>query len=239
MNIEINKNFSIKNFLLKFILNFLQVLLYSFTYVIYKYFMKATYMSSFEILFFQGLIDILLSFILIAILIKCEAIYNFQYYWEQIRERVVYFVIVIFLNFGCFSQILIIIDIFSPIYIFLVVLIFYAFAILYVTVVSELSEYFYLFLIAMIFLCLSVFFILVFIEFIELNFCGLSHMTKKNIGLRANLDSVSNIDNDTNRKDSNEIIYDDDYIINFGNNKSNDGRRDTFSSVEEMNNIND
>ena len=40
---------------------------------------------------------------------------------------------------------------------------------------------------------------LIFIELIELNFCGLSYMTKKNIELRAKLDSEINI-NDLDKK---------------------------------------
>ena len=39
-----------------------------------------------------------------------------------------------------------------------------------------------------IFICLVM--ILIFIEIIELNFCGLSYMTKKNIQLRADLDAI-------------------------------------------------
>ena len=38
--------------------------------------------------------------------------------------------------------------------------------------------------------------ILVFLELIELNFCGLSEMTAKNIELRALLDSAINDEND-------------------------------------------
>ena len=38
--------------------------------------------------------------------------------------------------------------------------------------------------------------ILIFIEIIELNFCGLSYMTKKNIELRARLDSVLEVNDD-------------------------------------------
>ena len=38
--------------------------------------------------------------------------------------------------------------------------------------------------------------ILIFIEIIELNFCGLSYMTKKNIELRAKLDSVLEVNDD-------------------------------------------
>ena len=38
--------------------------------------------------------------------------------------------------------------------------------------------------------------ILIFIEIIELNFCGLSYMTKKNIELRAKLDSALEVNDD-------------------------------------------
>ena len=53
--------------------------------------------------------------------------------------------------------------------------------------------------------------ILVFIEIIQLNFCGLSTMTKKNIEERARLDSMVNDDIDideeevTNEEDNEEI----------------------------------
>ena len=52
--------------------------------------------------------------------------------------------------------------------------------------------------------------ILVFIEIIQLNFCGLSYMTKKNIEERARIDSMFNEDNDdedSNNNILNEILY--------------------------------
>ena len=42
------------------------------------------------------------------------------------------------------------------------------------------------------------FMILVFVEIIELNFCGISAMTKKNIELRAKIDSMITNNNDIN-----------------------------------------
>ena len=45
---------------------------------------------------------------------------------------------------------------------------------------------------------IAIFMSLVFIEIIQLNFCGLSTMTKKNIEERAKLDAVLNDDEDNN-----------------------------------------
>ena len=60
--------------------------------------------------------------------------------------------------------------------------------------------------------------ILVFIEIIQLNFCGLSTMTKKNIELRARLDAMLNDDNNDdeinnkeNNNEDNEEVNKEDY----------------------------
>ena len=45
---------------------------------------------------------------------------------------------------------------------------------------------------------------LIFIEIIQLNFCGLSTMTKKNIEIRAALDAIINNDNDDEEEDNKE-----------------------------------
>ena len=65
------------------------------------------------------------------------------------------------------------------------------------------------------------FMILVFIEIIQLNFCGLSTMTKKNIEERARLDAVLNDDND-DEEDNNEINKE-------VNKKDNDNEEKKFS----------
>ena len=46
--------------------------------------------------------------------------------------------------------------------------------------------------------------ILVYIEIIQLNFCGLSTMTKKNIEERARLDAILNDDNES-KEDNSEV----------------------------------
>ena len=50
--------------------------------------------------------------------------------------------------------------------------------------------------------------ILIFIEIIQLNFCGLSTMTKKNIEERAKLDAILNDDND-DEEDKKEVNKED------------------------------
>ena len=63
---------------------------------------------------------------------------------------------------------------------------------------------------------------LIFIEIIELNFCGLSYMTKKNIELRAIQDSNININDDEQR------INFEGYLLTLKNDK-----------IEEINDVNE
>ena len=72
--------------------------------------------------------------------------------------------------------------------------------------------------------------ILVFIEIIQLNFCGLSTMTKKNIEERARLDSMlidDNDDEENNKEDKEEVNKE-------NNNKDKEEKRISFEgySVE-------
>ena len=187
------------NNLLNYLLTFVYTTMYSFTYVLYKYFLIKTYKSSFEILFIQGLIELIISTTLIIILIKCEKIYNLDYYWEQIQEMGIYkFILLILANFAYYSHI------------FLVVLIFHTFSIP--------INYAFTFsrtLLFVIILCSCVFFTLVFTEIIELNCFGLSYMTKMNIELRARHDVKPNGDEDDNDDDSDKEVPFEGYTVRF------------------------
>ena len=57
----------------------------------------------------------------------------------------------------------------------------------------------------MIFFLICIFMILVFIEIIPLDFCGLSNMTRKNVEIRARLDSILNDNNDAKEELEEEI----------------------------------
>ena len=63
----------------------------------------------------------------------------------------------------------------------------------------------YVIVLSVLFFIICLFMILVYIEIIQLNFCGLSNMTIKNIQLRAQLDCLENIgkiEDDKNRIDT-------------------------------------
>ena len=74
-----------------------------------------------------------------------------------------------------------------------------------------------IFIVTIIFALICLFAILVFIEFIELNFLGISYMTKKNIELRAQLDT-NEVNGEKNNKDR-TTVHGEEYDINFNDNK--------------------
>ena len=211
--------YSLKRILLRYFLTFLSVSLYCLTFVVYKFFIQETYLKSYEILYIQGLIELLLSFILITILMNYRIIYNFRYYLEYIQKvGVINFIVLIFLNFGYYSHIYIIIDIFSPFHIFLIIFIYYIIYCFIECIPTLNKQFYYPYVIALIIAVIVLFFVLVFIEIIELNCFGLSYMTKKNIELRARLDTyISNDDEKSNI----EISYEG-YTIELKNNKTNE-----------------
>ena len=87
-----DSSFLIDNYFLIYFCNFICITLHCLSYVIFKYFMQKTYMKSYEILIFQGLIELVLSIIIIVILMSCGVIYNFQYFYNNnLNEQVIYF----------------------------------------------------------------------------------------------------------------------------------------------------
>ena len=186
-----DNSFLIDNYFLIYFCNFICITLHCLSYVIFKYFMQKTYMKSYEILIFQGLIELVLSIIIIAILMSCGAIYNFQYFYNNIiSEQVIYYFLLILLCFGYYSQLFIIIDIFSPYHIFLVIIIT---CIIEVLIEPSLYADNIIILIMIVACSFGLFFVLVFLEIIEINCYGLSYMTKKNIELRAKIDIAPNL----------------------------------------------
>ena len=158
-------------------------------YVLYKFFMIKKSIKSYGILSFQGLIELILGIIMLAITSKfCPELDNFESYFIGISgSEIAIFLALIVVNFLTFLTIIIIIDIFSPFHIFLL------------NILSEIISGFfektykrelYKKLLYYIFILIVIFIVLVFIEIIQLNFCGLSRMTKKNIEIRARLDSI-------------------------------------------------
>ena len=197
---------------------YLTTTLRCFTYIIYKYFSMKTIMSYYEILFFQGIIELILASIIIIILIQCEVIYSFQYYWKHIKANIIWYLLFIFLNFSYYSQIFIICGIFSPFYIFIVIFIFYIALFLIAIIFYSIDQSYHPlhFCITIILMVIILFFlVLVFTEVIELNCFGLSYNTKKNIELRAQLDSELNDNEDYNINSDKIILLEEGYNINL------------------------
>ena len=180
--------------------------------VLYKFFMIKKSIKSYGILFFQGLIELILGIIVLSIATKyCPELDSFFIFIEGIDSKeILLFVSLIFINFITFLTIFIILDIFTSFHIFLL------------NIISEIiicladaffHSYFDLIIIVYaFFFIISFFMVLVFIEIIQLNFCGLSYMTKKNIEERARLDSKL-IDDENNE---NTIKNNGDEAINLG-----------------------
>ena len=185
-------------------------------YVLYKFFMIKKSIKSYRILFFQGLIELILGIITLTITTKYfPELDSFFIFIEDIDGKEIFrFVSLIFINFITFLTIFIILDIFTAFHIFLL------------NIISEIiiflcdgifnSEFHIMMIAYIFFLIISAFMVLVFIEIIHLNFCGLSYMTKKNIEERARLDSMLNDDNDDDEKNDYIIKNNDDETINLG-----------------------
>ena len=183
---------------------FFTEILFSLNYFLIKYFMHIKYMISYEILFYEGVFELTLGIITYIITTSINKLDNFIDFCKEIKEnplQVLVIIGLIIINFLYNTFLFIIIDAFSPFHIFLS------------NVLSEFIVFIYSFfefnenydytkiILGFILLILCLFMILVYIEIIELNFCGLSNMTIKNIELRARLDSlIDKVKSDDNNK---------------------------------------
>ena len=170
----------------------LYIIIYCLELVLYKYYMFIKYIQSYEILFFEGLfLSVFLIITLIILIMKTEYI-NFWEYYEYIDiKEIIIFSSLTFLKFIYNILQLIIIDYFSPFHIILT------------NLIPENIVYFLKtgyetrdLIAGIVILIIDISMILLYVEFIELNFLGLSKMTKRNIELRAKYDAMNNNIND-------------------------------------------
>ena len=205
---------SLRENLLHNLVNFANEISFCLTYVIYKFMMLKKFIKSYEIFFYQGLIELALSIISLIITTNIGYLDNFYEFIDNLDKKEILFVLFILLTEFMYNlSLLLIIDIFSPFHVFLI------------DVFSELLSYcFYLnenelissiFTIIICLICL--FMLLIFIELIEINCFGISYMTKKNIHLRSKLDIDLIFDI---IEDEEEVNYQG-YIFDFKNNNTN------------------
>ena len=170
----------------------LYIIIYCLELVLYKYYMFIKYIQTYEILFFEGLfLSVFLIITLIILIMKTEYI-NFWEYYEYIDPKeIIIFSSLILLKFIYNILQLVIIDYFSPFHIILT------------NLIPENIVYFLKtgyetrdLIAGIVILIIDISMILLYVEFIELNFLGLSKMTKRNIELRAKYDAMNNNIND-------------------------------------------
>ena len=197
-----------------FIFSIVRVILLSFNYVIIKYTIEKKYASPYEIGAYSGIIDLILFIIFALLDYKFFNLnpYNYDYFEDFDAKTIFYILGLMVTNLGIFLCCLIIVKNNTPCHIFIMFIIG---QIAYFT--QEIGDYIIVVIIGLI---IMLFFSLVFNEIIELNFCGLSRNTKKNINNRAKNEIIeSNLiksltieeDNDINplKENANEI-----HIIN-------------------------
>ena len=199
-----NKKKFIENFK-GYLIYFLAESIFNILYVLYKFFMIKKSIKSYGILSFQGLIELILGVIILAITtMHYPKLDDFNRYIANInRKEIAIFCSLIVINFLTFLTIFIIIDIFTPFHIFLLNILS---EIITGFIIGTYSSETYKAILYCIFIIICIFMVLVFIEIIQLNFCGLSTMTKKNIEERAKHDTIlldkdGNVDNASNIKD--------------------------------------
>ena len=196
-------------------------------YVFNKFIMVNKFIKSYVILFFQGIIELVLGIISLVITTKYFKNFdNFFLYIEDLNKSEIFFFFgLILANFVTYLTIYIIIDIFTPFHIFLLTIL-SDMIILIIEDGLDFSEDIHASIMYIFFVIIGIFMILVFIEIIQLNFCGLSYMTKKNIEERARIDSMLNDNDDDEEEVTNE--EDNEEINKKENDKDKEGKRITI-----------
>ena len=167
-----------------YLVEFMTECLISLMNVMYKYLMNKKYIVSYEILFID----------------------NFMDFIEQIdTKESILLIVLILIQFLLYLIEIIIIDMFSPFHIILINII--RDYILFFANFDKVSLFVSIYI--TICICVCIFMILVFTEILELNFFGLSKMTKKNIEKRAQIDVIDIYDdNKSERIESRGYVFD-------------------------------
>ena len=178
------------------LVNNLTHIIINLTYVLYKYFMLVKCINYYEILTYEGIIELFLGIVTIIITTYIGYIDNFlDFIYDIDKIQIIYLIIFIFLQFFYYLIIVKIIDIFTAFHTFLFSLfseLLFSFLnlILYNTISFSLlnksiKKPLYAYILNVILISTCNFAIMVYLEWIELNFCNLSGKIKKNLEIRA------------------------------------------------------
>ena len=196
-----------------YLVQFMTECLISLMNVMYKYLVETKYILSYEILLIEGLIEFVLGIITLIITTSAGIVDNF---WDFIDEvdshEIAILIIITLIQFLLYTTEIIIIVKFSPFHVLLINILrdYILFFVFFDTKNLAASIY------VVFAICICIFMILVFIEIIELNFFGLSTMTKKNIILRSKKESI-----DVGSFHKDDIVVNiQGYTLNFEEDKS-------------------
>ena len=196
-----------------YLVQFMTECLISLMNVMYKYLVETKYIISYEILLIEGLIEFVLGIITLIITTNAGIV---DHFWDFIEEvdshEIAILIIITLIQFLLYTTEMIIIVKFSPFHVLLINILrdYILFFVFFDTKNLAASIY------VVFAICICIFMILVFIEIIELNFFGLSTMTKKNIILRSKKESI-----DVGSFHKDDIVVNiQGYTLNFEEDKS-------------------
>ena len=178
-----NLQYDLSNNLLKFFFRFLREISYSFYDVVNKYLFEKKFCSVYELSFFVGLTNIILFGLFSVLNYYYLKIDNFEKYFNNfnILELIISICLII-IQLGLSLSCLITNNNNTPCHIFII------------AVLGQFINYMDFStnsIIIIVFLLLILFMTLIFTEIIEINICGLSKNTKRNIAFRAKTEDSS------------------------------------------------
>ena len=117
------KDPSKKNDIVPYIVSFVTEIVFSLTYVMSKYFMLIKYIHPFEIMFFEGIFELFFSIMTLIISSRIGKLDNISHFLEKFKYMEVFILISwIIVNFIYHAILFKVIDIFSPFYIHISIL---------------------------------------------------------------------------------------------------------------------
>ena len=167
-------------------LNFIRVIVLSLYYVVAKYTMEQKFCSLYELNFFVCLIIFIIYGILLFFDYNYIGLYDYKEYYNNFNSTELLVALgVMATQFGKDMGVLNADKYYSPCHIFII------FVFGQLAYYTDLSKKYSI--IVIISLLLMLFLSLIFNELIEINFCGLSYNTRRNIMNRANLENEENL----------------------------------------------
>ena len=167
-------------------LNFIRVILLSLYYVVAKYTMEQKFCSLYQLNFFICLIIFIIYGILLFFDYNYIGLYDYKEYYNNFNSTELLVALgVMATQFGKDMGVLNADKYYSPCHIFII------FVFGQLAYYTDLSKKYSI--IVIISLLLMLFLSLIFNELIEINFCGLSYNTRRNIMNRANLENEENL----------------------------------------------